>query len=208
VAVVISTLQLLSAVGSLQSSGSVSTVTSNDPFKGHSSVDRAASTFFLVMTAGMIVAIISHIYLTRMPIYKEASIEFEGKPAVNEETPLLYGNQARNTARASRESSPAHRILRVSWAAKIAVGLSLNHRQISLTNWTYNLAIFLVFFVTLVRRKSCYSRQFPLTQPFHRPSFPPSRQPSSPLDLHIPPPSPIPSSSMRFTSCFSILETG
>jgi solute carrier family 29 (equilibrative nucleoside transporter), member 1/2/3 len=114
VAVIISALQLLSAIESLRRSDFASGIVSSQPFKGRSSVDRAASTFFLVMTAGMIASLISHTYLTRMSIYKEASLEFEGKPPITEETPLLHDQQAANTTLVSLESSPVHRILRVS----------------------------------------------------------------------------------------------
>jgi equilibrative nucleoside transporter 1/2/3 len=114
VAVIISALQLLSAIESLRRLDSVSWVSSSDSFKGRSSVDSAASTFFLVMTAGMIIAVISHAHLTHMSIYKEASLEFEGKPGITEETPLLHDQQAGSTTHAGPESSPAHRILQVS----------------------------------------------------------------------------------------------
>ena len=115
VAVIISALQLLSAIGSLQRVESISWRASWNPFTGRSSVDRAASTFFLVTTAGMMVAIISHAYLTRMSIYKEVSIEFEGKSAISddsEQTPLLHGQEG-NTTHATLVSSPIHGILRV-----------------------------------------------------------------------------------------------
>lgn len=132
VAVIISLLQLLSAVESINKpdNGIVDT-----PPTGRSNVDRAATTFFFVMTAGMILALLSHTYLTRMVIYKEAAAEFEGKPPAvtrdSEETPLLHTQQ--NASEVTNQNlSQIQRILHIIHI-----------------NWTYNSAVFLIFFVTL-----------------------------------------------------------
>ena len=105
VAVIISLFQLLSAVESLRGSSGLATIMER------STVDRATSIFFFVMAAGMVIAILSHTYLTRMTIYKEATAEFEGKPIISatEETPLL---QTRPEV-SGQTHPPAHRILRV-----------------------------------------------------------------------------------------------
>lgn len=87
VAVVISALQLLSAAASIDDIhlGLISVL------GARSSVDRSATTFFLIMMAGMVVAILAHTYLTRLPIYKEVAQSFEQDrvPDITEGTALL-----------------------------------------------------------------------------------------------------------------------
>lgn len=150
VAVIISLLQLLSALESLRRADTAIPDSSITPFTERSTVDRAASTSFLVMTAGMLLALLSHAYLTRMTIYKEAVAEFEGRlspTTATEETPLLY-DQRQGSTSTSEDLSQAKRILRVSQL--ILKDAILDISQILRINWTYNLAIFLLFFVTLV----------------------------------------------------------
>ncbi|PVG01232.1 hypothetical protein CPB86DRAFT_727955 [Serendipita vermifera] len=137
IAVVISSVQLISVLVSLnkQEIPYPSNPELSKAVDGRTSVDRSAGLFFLIMTTGMVTAIISHTYLVQIPLYQRISKVFDRRtpPLLSEETPLLVeGAPTTESIQINEQEKSTKRIIRI-----VRV------------NWTWNLAIFLNFFITL-----------------------------------------------------------
>lgn len=171
VAVLISLLELFSAIASIEVEGEKGSIghTSSDMVrtlageqKSRASVDRSATMFFFVMMIGMIVALGAHVYLTRTSLYKEAASRFErrsirpGSRQISEETPLLT-DSINPVPAMEPHTDPIHPSNKSPETSILYVGRSISHKGLSNVakivkiNWMYNLAVFMVFFVTLVR---------------------------------------------------------
>ena len=80
VAVVISLIQVIVTALSLND-----TPTARSEEEGRAAEDNSASLFFFFTTTGMLISLLAHMYLVRMPIYRNVAAPFEAGKVIETE---------------------------------------------------------------------------------------------------------------------------
>ena len=80
VAVVISLIQVIVTALSLND-----TPTARSEEEGRATEDNSASLFFFFTTTGMLISLLAHVYLVRMPIYRNVAAPFEAGKVIETE---------------------------------------------------------------------------------------------------------------------------
>ena len=80
VAVIISLIQVIVAALSLDD-----TATTRSEDEGRAAEENSASLFFFLTTAGMLIALLTHVYLVRMPVYRNVAAPFEAGKVIETE---------------------------------------------------------------------------------------------------------------------------
>jgi len=139
VAVVISLIQVISTALSLDDK-----LVERTEEEGRAAEENSASLFFFVTTLVMLVALLTHAYLVRMPIYRNVAAPFEAGNVIEteEEQGLMT-----HTVDSLREIEPV---------------LPIDPREVAKSNMAYNLSIAFVFVVTLVREPTIIKVPVPI----------------------------------------------